>query len=997
MLYGCDDAADLSDVCGDGILGEHEVCDGTNFRAGLTAYCPNGSVARVEDLRCTQTCTLDMAQACDAGAVCGNGIVEGDEECDGRAPTITAGCEHPDLSKLKCTSCKVVDEGVCASAAPKTCGNGQLDDGEVCDATIIPQALRRCPEGYQMLENPRFVCLDSCQSVDTSRACVRPDTCGNGALDAGEPCDGALLDPEAVSGAQCDPGKTLDPSKVTCSTACALDLSQACSVKPYEGVMFSEVVPQGDISGVTAVAFELANRGQARVDLSGCSLAVFSESRIEARFALAELGVTALDGKKVAVICSQSGTQDKFGDTCDAILSQNEIVTAMNAIGNAGLVGLTCGNDAVVDFVNWNSMYQAMNYGHATDFIRQCSAQPHTVASDAKMGDGWTVTADEVGAPAYQLGEHCNIENTDIASCAYSISRDTLTNRSQTVELALELSIPGITDKTDKTDVSKNISIEFVSGLVKNDAVSKQINHYVKPTADESWTNASGVDRYIGTLHNWDMYEGFWYSEAGVYTLDAQISFDNGVTYYTCGPRGLVQNYDVYRADERATLTVNYAQPPVSNDGTITDSEVCDGTQFIPELLVCSKKDEVITDPSAMKCYGDWADVDRACGKAPATCGNGTLDSGELCDGTNLPDTAKVCVAGEVVVDNPKWTCSETCTYVDRSHACETACGNGRLDANVQGAPAEVCDGTLIPDTAKVCPAGQTLKQDAVFQCNATCSGIDTELACEPTCGNKRIDDGEACDGLLYADAPRLESICAAMSDDDITWTYDNMRLACTNTCKLDAAACVPNRHLVIDEYLVASDADGTPRALAFTVNVYGTPIDLTECSLSILKADGKAFYSSYIASDGTPQYAYTLYNLAALDTSRIQPTPPCSPLTLCSVPMDTEADYNTYRTAFADKCDAFLSLPTSETALHGDFMIAQRKSIHRLQLSCGGRYIDFVDFAGLNDAIDKGQIHGVRKTPIPWSSSTTVVHANLFTTDATFDASSFAQSPLCD
>ena len=63
-------------VCGDGEVDGEEECDGTNF-AG--EQCPLGD----DRLRCTSECTLDDS-LCNK---CGNGVVDADEECDVRAWT----------------------------------------------------------------------------------------------------------------------------------------------------------------------------------------------------------------------------------------------------------------------------------------------------------------------------------------------------------------------------------------------------------------------------------------------------------------------------------------------------------------------------------------------------------------------------------------------------------------------------------------------------------------------------------------------------------------------------------------------------------------------------------------------------------------------------------------------------------------------------------------------------------------------------------------------
>lgn len=95
-------------------------------------------------------------------SVCGNGEVEGDEECDD-------GDANSDSSPNACRStCRLAH-----------CGDGVMDDGEICDRTSLPGG--GCvAEGFV---GGSLSCTDVCQ-LDTT-LCTN---CGNGQINQEEDC-----------------------------------------------------------------------------------------------------------------------------------------------------------------------------------------------------------------------------------------------------------------------------------------------------------------------------------------------------------------------------------------------------------------------------------------------------------------------------------------------------------------------------------------------------------------------------------------------------------------------------------------------------------------------------------------------------------------------------------------------------------------------------------------------------------------------------------------
>jgi len=121
----------------------------------------------------------------DPDPICGNGVVEGDEECDDGNAIDGDGC-----------SAACVDEGTV------NCGNGVLDPGEECD-------------------DGNTVSGDGCSATCVSE--VDPE-CGNDILEVGEECD----DGNTVDGDGCESDCTLTTA-ITCQTLAPL-ASGTCEV-----------------------------------------------------------------------------------------------------------------------------------------------------------------------------------------------------------------------------------------------------------------------------------------------------------------------------------------------------------------------------------------------------------------------------------------------------------------------------------------------------------------------------------------------------------------------------------------------------------------------------------------------------------------------------------------------------------------------------------------------------------------------------------------------
>ena len=222
--------------CGNEVVEGTEECDGENLN-GHTCET-RGFTGGV--LACTTTCSFNTS-GCDF-IYCGDGSIDGGEECDDGNHSSGDGCSATCMSEAgwTCTG----EPSVCVTL----CGNGALDSGEQCEGTDLGGMT--CDTLGVGFIGGVLACTGSCV-FDTS-ACELP-TCGNGAIDAGEQCDGVLL-----GGQTCVTVGAFVGGSLTCAPQCAFDTSSCLPILCGDGILSlgeacDDVNQQGgDGSGVSS-------------------------------------------------------------------------------------------------------------------------------------------------------------------------------------------------------------------------------------------------------------------------------------------------------------------------------------------------------------------------------------------------------------------------------------------------------------------------------------------------------------------------------------------------------------------------------------------------------------------------------------------------------------------------------------------------------------------------------------------------------------------------
>ncbi len=191
-------------------------------------------------------------------------------------------------------------------------------------------------------------------------------------------------------------------------------------------------------------------------------------------------------------------------------------------------------------------------------------------------------------------------------------------------------------------------------------------------------------------------------------------------------------------------------------NGAIDSWEICDGTDF--GSATCNNAAGLAE--GYLSCTPDCRLDVSACQQ----CGNGAIEGDENCEGSNLAGNTCLSIPGGFVGGTLRCD-SATCKF-DKT-GCELGCGNGVVDEE----SGEECDGADL--------GGKTCADVGGFNagtlaCNDQCR-FDTS-GCS-VCGNGLLEGDEACDGAAFGN-----QTCADFG-------YGPGQLTCVN-CQVDTSNC---------------------------------------------------------------------------------------------------------------------------------------------------------------------------------------------------------------
>lgn len=318
---------------------------------------------------------------------------------------------------------------------------------------------------------------------------------------------------------------------------------------------------------------------------------------------------------------------------------------------------------------------------------------------------------------------------------------------------------------------------------------------------------------------------------------------------------------------------------PVCGNGVLEGAEVCDSSNFGGKscatekgagwtgTLTCNSCTSIGTgscNPPAPTCGDGTCNGSETCSSCPSDCGvccgNGTIDSGEQCDGSTMGGASCSSVLGGGY--SGSLTCKSNCTFESSACIPPATCGNGDLDDGEQ------CDGINL--NGKTCASEMGAGWSGTLSCSA-CTVVTS--ACKFDWGFKNLV-GECSVGMTGAGGASQQvnfsggecsaDYCpiGAETCSKLNWIAEAGKVLAVTVMPAGATTNVATPQGVSHKEVVDNGNKYQANAGATGLGVEGTTYSEVEKSYPIIAyecADGAIrlkFNSSYISAinvDGTP------------------------------------------------------------------------------------------------------------------------------------------------
>ena len=717
-------------------------------------------------------------------AVCGNGIVEGAEQCDGTA-CCTAACtyqaEFAACGSSDATACNAADScnatGSCVDrkdAAGSIClaGSGACDPNDVCDGTSNACA-------------PVFAAVGAACGDSSDTECTNPDSCdGSGACQVNNAADGSTCGDagaECTNQDTCSAGACTDNGFKAATTACGSQADTACDnpntcsgnsaacLDNFEAV----TVACGDAEGACTNADSCDGGGSCQ------------DNGFKAEF----------------TACGDSdGTACNAADSCDATGTCVDRKDAANTVCLAG--SGACDPDDVCDGTTntcapvyaaeftacGDSDGTACNAADSCDSAGSCVDRKDAAGSVCLAGSGACDPNDvcdgttNACAPVY-AAEFTACGDSDGTACNAADSCNTsgtcVDRKDAAGSVCLAAGTDATCDPADTCDGTTNTCEPIYAAF----GVS---------CGDPSDTECSNPDSCDGSgaCQANNSAEGSSCGDAGSDcvnrdTCSAGACIDNGFKSATtaCGSQADTACDNPNTCSGNSAACLDNFEPTTTAcgdaEGACTNADSCSGSGscqdngFKAEFTACGDSDGTACN-AADSCNTSGTCVDR---KDPAgslcLAGSGACDPNDVCDGTTNTCAPVYAAAGSACGD-----ADAECTNADSCNATGTCLDNGFKPSTTTCGDA----GDGICDTQDTCSGNDGSCVDRVAATGTACGdGSDTDCTNPDTCDSSgSCQDNHAASGATCDDGEACSTNDACDAGGECAGTVDPVCSGCT-------------------------------------------------------------------------------------------------------------------------------------------------------------------------------------------------------------------------
>jgi hypothetical protein len=468
-------------------------------------------------LGCSPTCTFVTSMCFD----CGDGVVNGTEDCDGTAlGGATCMSEGFDGGTLGCSPTCTFVTSMCFD-----CGDGVINGSEQCDGTAL---------GGQTCMSQGFTagplaCSPTC-TFDTTMC----TTCGDGMAQGAEECDGADLRMATCA------SRGFASGVLSCSSACTYDASMCSSVPaPAAGQLVITEIQRDPTAVADAVGeyFELLNTSGGPLNLAGC---VFTGTGgATDTFTIPSTLLLPAGGRPVFAASSSPGFAPTFAWPAGTFALANTVSDGIT---------ITCGG-VVIDTV----VYDPTSF----PIMAGTSMSLSPTATDATANDSganWCLSVSTYGAGTPPdrgtpgaANDACSLP---VGFCRLQFPPTIVTMAGASTTVYGRVYVAGLTDRTGINDPDPRVIGQVGYGADGTD-----------PTVGWTWASAMPNPSYSpfspGYEMNNDEYEATLIAPSmGTYDYAFRFSGDRGLTWLYCDLDGAT-SISEYSPAQAGAMTVS--------------------------------------------------------------------------------------------------------------------------------------------------------------------------------------------------------------------------------------------------------------------------------------------------------------------------------------------------------------------------------------------------------------------------------------------------------